>query len=135
MTDITPWAVDLSFADLDSTGFKGVLGGLFGGGKGVDAVAALAPAGEVFKQVPLYGANAPLPLKKTLSITRSTDFEVSRGSYCTYSTCGRRLRSGRFFFSFLWSGRFEVVGVLGVVVRSSYSRGSCIINGIIELVY
>ena len=81
MTDITPWAVDLSFADLDSTGFKGVLGGLFGGSKGVDAVAAVAPAGEVFKQVPLYGANAPLPLKKTLSITRSTDFEASQGGY------------------------------------------------------
>eukprot|EP00904_Undaria_pinnatifida_P004668 jgi/Undpi1/14201/HiC_scaffold_9.g03850.m1 len=80
MTDLTPWAVDLSFADLDSTGFKGVLGGLFGGGKkgeGGDDAAALAPAGEVFKEVQLYGENAPLPLKKTLSITRSTDFEVN----------------------------------------------------------
>lgn len=76
---MTPWAVDLSFADLESTGFKGVLGGLFGGGKkegGGDGSAAAPAAGEVFKQVPLYGANAPLPLKKTLSITRSEDFEV-----------------------------------------------------------
>lgn len=85
---------------MDSTGLKGVLGGLFGGGKGVDAVAAVAPAGEVFKQVPLYSANAPLPLKKTLSITRSTDFEVSRGSY------SRTLKS-------VW---FEVV-VFGVGVN------------------
>lgn len=80
LTDITPWAVDLSFADLESTGFKGVLGGLFGGGKGAEGGgdgSATAPlAGEVFKQVPLYGANSPLPLKKTLSITRSENFEV-----------------------------------------------------------
>lgn len=79
MTDVTPWAVDLSFADLESTGFKGVLGGLFGGGKkDKDASApTLQMAGAVFKEAPLYGENTPLPLKKTLSITRSEDFEVS----------------------------------------------------------
>ncbi|CAB1098258.1 HSP70 [Ectocarpus sp. CCAP 1310/34] len=85
MTDITPWAVDLSFADLDeSKGFKGVLGGLFGGGKkdGKDAAPTLKTAGEVFKEVPLYGENTPLPLKKTLSITRSENFEVN----VTYAT-------------------------------------------------
>lgn len=79
MTDVTPWAVDLSFADLDeSKGFKGVLGGLFGGGKkdGKDPAPTLKTAGEVFKEVPLYGENTPLPLKKTLSITRSENFEV-----------------------------------------------------------
>lgn len=102
MTDLTPWAVDLSFADLDSTGFKGVLGGLFGGGKkgeGGDDAAALAPAGEVFKEVQLYGENAPLPLKKTLSITRSTDFEVRKGErggvravVLRYNSGGRRSR-------------------------------------------
>eukprot|EP00903_Cladosiphon_okamuranus_P014439 g13397.t1 len=79
MTDVTPWAVDLSFADLESTGFKGVLGGLFGGGKkDVDASGpTLQTSGAVFKQVPLYGENTPLPLKKTLSITRSDNFEVN----------------------------------------------------------
>lgn len=76
---MTPWAVDLSFADVAPSGFKGVLGGLFGGKKGGEGegdAAEAAPAGAVFKEVPLYGANTPLPLKKTLSITRSDDFEV-----------------------------------------------------------
>lgn len=77
---MTPWAVDLSFADLESTGFKGVLGGLFGGGGGKkdgdDSGPTLQTAGAVFKEVPLYGENTPLPLKKTLSITRSENFEV-----------------------------------------------------------
>lgn len=79
MTDVTPWAVDLSFADLESMGFKGVLGGLFGGGsKDGDASGpTLQTAGAVFKEVPLYRENTPLPLKKTLSITRSENFEVS----------------------------------------------------------
>lgn len=78
MTDVTPWAVDLSFADLESTGFKGVLGGLFGGAKkdGDGSAPTLQAVGAVFKQAPLYGENTPLPLKKTLSITRSEDFEV-----------------------------------------------------------
>lgn len=83
MTDISPWAVDVSFADVESTGFKGVLGGLFGSGskgtegeKGGTDGAELA-ASDVFKQVQLYGPNTPLPLKKTLSITRSADFEVN----------------------------------------------------------
>lgn len=78
MTDVTPWAVDLSFADLESTGFKGVLGGLFGGGKkdGDESATTLQAAGAVFKEASLYGENTPLPLKKTLSITRSEDFEV-----------------------------------------------------------
>lgn len=79
MTDVTPWAVDLSFADLESTGFKGVLGGLFGGAKkdGDASGPTLQTVGAVFKEVPLYGENTPLPLKKTLSITRSENFEVS----------------------------------------------------------
>ncbi|CAM9929756.1 unnamed protein product [Pylaiella littoralis] len=79
MTDVTPWAVDLSFADLESTGFKGVLGGLFGGGKkdGSDSASTLYSTGAIFKEVPLYGDNTPLPLKKTLSITRSENFEVN----------------------------------------------------------
>lgn len=85
MTDLTPWAVDLSFADLEtSTGFKGVLGGLFskkaaaaeGKEGGEAAVGEGAVAGEVFKQAQLYGPNTPVPFKKTLSITRTTDFEV-----------------------------------------------------------
>lgn len=82
MTDVTPWAVDLSFADLESTGFKGVLGGLFGGGKkdGGESARTLYSAGAVFKEVPLYGENTPLPLKKTLSITRSENFEVGKRS-------------------------------------------------------
>lgn len=84
MTDLTPWAVDLSFADLGaSTGFKGVLGGLFGKKAAADgkeggeaAVGDGVVVGEVFKQAPLYGPNTPMPFKKTLSITRTTDFEV-----------------------------------------------------------
>lgn len=86
MTDLTPWAVDLSFADLDTAGgFKGVLGGLFGGGKTVGDGAEggaegggveSAFAGEMFKEASLYGANTPMPFKKTLSITRTNDFEV-----------------------------------------------------------
>lgn len=81
LTDITPWAVDVSFADVEQTGFMGVLGGLFGGKKDKEGAEAESDgtetgAGDVFKRVQLYGANTPLPLKKTLSITRSADFEV-----------------------------------------------------------
>lgn len=95
MTDVTPWAVDLSFADLDeSKGFKGVLGGLFGGGKkdGKDAAPTLKTAGEVFKEVPLYGENTPLPLKKTLSITRSENFEVGEREKTRENTRSKRAR-------------------------------------------
>ncbi|CAM9469770.1 unnamed protein product [Ascophyllum nodosum] len=101
LTDITPWAVDLSFADLASMGFKGVLGGLFGGDG-----SASAPAGEVFKEVQLYGANTPLPLKKTLSITRSKDFEVN----VTYAAAGEgntQLPEG----TQLMIGSYQVTGV------------------------
>lgn len=94
LTDITPWAVDLSFADLDSSGFKGVLSGLFGGGKKEgDGSYAGPAAGEVFKEVPLYGANTPLPLKKTLSITRSEDFEVRFQDLSRIELVSRNMRN------------------------------------------
>lgn len=77
LTDITPWAVDLSLADIEADGPKGVLGNLFGSGGDAAGVGKGAlPVGPVFKEVQLYGPNTPVPFKKTLSITRSSDFEV-----------------------------------------------------------
>ncbi|CAN0307512.1 unnamed protein product, partial [Discosporangium mesarthrocarpum] len=74
MSDITPWAVDVSFRDATPSEFKGVLGGLFGGGGGSKDGASDVPVGD---EASLYKANTPLPVKKTLAITHTTDFEVS----------------------------------------------------------